>query len=456
MSHRLAGSYDGLPRPSRKHIHDDTTALDGHRTHSRRRILKAAGVSIALPLLESLNATNAVAALKRDEPAKRMVFVSTGLGMNPRTFFPDEFGAGFAPSPVLPAMMKHRNEFTLFSHMDHPNVFTKHAGIRSLLNGVLNKNARPGQNISIDQVAANHVGYTTRFPSLHISLGGAESASYSSSGILLRQETSPEALFKKLFVADSAAAQKARALELEEQGSVLDLVRTRARRLERSVSQTDRAKLDEYLTAIREAEERLQGKRRWQNIQKPEVSKKEYDPAARGHGDLDYGFLSPVMFDLLTLALQSDSSRVITANFSMHNRLIEIDGVTKGYHTLSHHGNRESHLRELQIIETFYMEQLSRFIGRLKGINTNGGSLLDDTMVFFGSGISDASRHSNRNLPIILAGGGLKHQGHFDAEQRHNGKQTPLNNLFTTMLQHFGIEIESFNGATGNLNHVLA
>ncbi|WP_231603764.1 DUF1552 domain-containing protein [Neorhodopirellula pilleata] len=456
MNHQLAKSYDGLPRPSRQYFQDEATALEGHRTNSRRVFLKTAGVSIALPFLESLNAAHAVASEKRDESAKRMVFVSTGLGMNPRTFFPEQSGADFAPSPVLPAMMKHRGEFTLFSHMDHPNIFTKHAGIRSLLNGVLNQNARPGQNISIDQVAANHVGYATRFPSLHISLGGVESASYSSSGILLRQETSPEALFKKLFVADSAAARKARALELEEQGSVLDLVRTRARRLERSVSRTDRAKLDEYLTAIREAEERLQGMRRWQNVKKSEVSKEEYDPAARGHGSLDYGFLGPVMFDLLALAFQSDSSRVITANFSMHNRVIEIDGVTKGYHTLSHHGNRESHLRELQIIETFYMEQLSRFIGRLKGINAKGGSLLDDTMVFFGSGISDASRHSNRNLPIILAGGGLNHYGHYDAMQRHNGKQTPLNNLFTTMLQHFGIEIESFNGATGNLNHVLA
>ncbi|QDT62527.1 hypothetical protein SV7mr_50750 [Stieleria bergensis] len=423
---------------------------------SRRIALKAAGVSIALPLLESVHTAEAVAAKNRDAASKRMVFVSTGLGMNPSTFFPDEYGAQFASSPVLPAMMKHRGEFTLFSHMDHPNVFTKHAGIKSLLNGVLNKNARPGQNISIDQVAANHLGYTSRFPSLHISLGGAESASYSSSGILLRQETSPEALFKKLFVADSAAARKQRALKLEEQGSVLDLVRTRASRLERDISRSDRAKLDEYLTAIREAEERLQGMRRWQDIDKPKVTKEQYDPAARGHGSLDYGFLGPVMFDLLALALQSDSTRVITANFSMHNRVIEIDGVTKGYHTLSHHGNRPSHLRELQIIETFYMQQLSRFIEKLKGINSNSGSLLDDTMVFFGSGISDASRHSNRNLPIILAGGGLKHQGHYDAVQRHNGKQTPLNNLFTTMLQHFGIEIESFNGATGNLNHVLA
>lgn len=416
---------------------------------SRRAFLKAAGVSIALPVLESMGAPAATA------PRKRMVFVSTGLGMNPATFFPRDFGVDFTPSPVLPPMMKHRGEFTLFSHMDHPNIFTKHAGIQSLLNGVLNKNARPGQNVTVDQVAASRLGYTTRFPSLHISLGGVESASYSPSGILLRQETSPGDLFNKLFVADSAAARKARGLELEEQGSVLDLVRMQARRLERGVSRADKDKLDEYLTAIREAEERLQGMRRWQNIEKPEIAKDEYDPTARGHSSMDYGFLSPMMFDLLALALQSDSSRIITANFAMHNKVIELDGVSTGYHGLSHHGKRKSHLGQLQIIETFYMEQLSRFIDKLKGFNTGRGSLFDDTMVFFGSGISDASRHSNRNLPIILAGGGLKHRGHYDAQQRHNGRQTPLNNLFTTMLQHFGVGMESFNGATGNLNHLL-
>lgn len=415
-------------------------------SQNRRHFLKGAGVSIALPFLESLSAANPSA----DSSPKRMVFVSTGLGMNPATFFPEEFGADFAPSAVLPSMMEHRGDFTVFSHMDHPNVFTKHAGIFSLLNGVLNKNARPGQNVSIDQIAANHVGYETRFPSLHMSLGGSESASFSASGIRMRQETSPNALFQKLFVEDSAAAQKQRALELEEQGSVLDLVRTQAKRLEKGVSRVDQEKLDEYLTAIREAEERLQGMRRWQKIEKPDVAANAYDPNARGHGDMDYGFLGPIMFDLLALALQSDSSRVITTNFSMHNRVIELDGVNVGYHGLSHHGKRPAHLQQLQIIEKFYMDQLSRFLSKLRDSN-----LLNDTMVFFGSGLSDASRHSNRNLPILLAGGGLKHKGSFDAKQKHDGKQTPLNNLFTTMIQHFGVEIEAFNGATGDLNHIL-
>lgn len=422
---------------------------------SRRAFLKSAGVSITLPFLESLDIAAADEDTRISGPPKRMVFVSTGLGMNPATFFPKEVGLDFAPSPVVSPMMRHRGEFTLFSHMDHPNIFNKHGGIQSLLNGVLNNNAKPGENVTIDQVAASHLGYTTRFPSLHISLGSTENASYTKSGMRLRQETSPGDLFKKMFVADSAAARKARALELEEQGSVLDLVRGQARRLECGVSPRDKEKLDEYLTAIREAEERLQGMRRWQNVEKPEVSEDAFDPNQRGHGDMDYGFLGPIMFDLLALALQSDSSRVITANFGMHNRVIELDGVSKGYHSLSHHGNRDSSLRELQIVETFYMEQLSRFLGKLKGFSTDRGSLFDDTMVFFGSGISDASRHSNRNLPIILAGGGLRHRGHHNAKLPHDGKQTPLNNLYTTMLQHFGVEMEAFNGATGNLNHLL-
>lgn len=417
---------------------------------SRRALLKAAGVTIALPAMESIGAATTHAA-----PPKRMVFVSTGLGMNPATFFPKQFGEQFTPSPVLPSMMKHRGDFTLFSHMDHPNIFTKHAGIYSLLNGVLNKHARPGQNVSVDQVAATHLGYTTRFPSVHISLGGTERASYSPSGIRMRQETSPDALFKKLFVSDSAAAKKARALEIEEQGSVLDLVRGNAKRLEKSLNYNDKQKLDEYLTAIREAEARLQGMKRWHKVEKPEITKKQYDSTARGHGSLDYAFLAPMMFDLLFLAIQSDSSRIFTANFAMHNRVIELDGVNIGYHGLSHHGNRPTQLAQLQIIESFYMEQLSRFIGKLKDSPSSTNRFLDDTMVFFGSGLADASRHSNRNLPIILAGGGFKHKGHYNAIQAHSKKQTPLNNLYTTMLQQFGIETESFNGATGDLNHIL-
>ena len=154
----------------------------------------------------------------------------------------------------------------------------------------------------MDQVAAEHVGYRTRFPSVHISLGGGQGMSWTRSGIKVREESDPLTLFRKLFVEDPEAAKRARELELTQQGSVLDLVRERARRLGSSVNAADRAKLDEYLTAIREAEERIQGIQRWQEVPKPDV---EFDGSVNPHGPMDYATLAPVMFDLLHLAIHN-------------------------------------------------------------------------------------------------------------------------------------------------------
>ncbi|MBC8326153.1 MAG: DUF1552 domain-containing protein [Verrucomicrobia subdivision 3 bacterium] len=409
---------------------------------TRRTFLKAAGVAIALPPLESFGTPAAA------QPPMGLVCICTGLGMNPATFFPKTFGKDFTPSPVLAPLAPLRDDLTVFSHMDHPSIFTKHGGMNSFLSGVDAKKARTGENQSLDQVAAAHVGYRTRFPSVHISLGGSQGSSWTASGIKVREESDPLLLFKKLFVTDSPAARKARQLELDRQGSVLDLVRGQAKRLEHSINAADKAKLEEYLTAIREAEERIQGIQRWQKIPKPKVA---VNDTVHPHGGMDYSTLSPLMFDLLHLALQNDSSRVFTAGFGMHNHVIELDGVTGGYHGLSHHGNLPDRLRELQIIETFYMKQMARFVQRLKDTRTQDANLLDRTMVLFGSGLGDAARHSNRNLPMVLAGGGFQHRGHVDA-MRPDHSQTPLNNLYTTMLQNFGVETERFNGATGTFD----
>ena len=223
-----------------------------------------------------------------------------------------------------------------------------------------------------------------------------------------------------------------------------------AKQFERRTNPSDKAKLDEYLTAIREAEVKLQGMQRWLNQPKPNV---DYEVTGNPHSGTDYGFLAPLMFDLLFLAIQSDSSRVFTAGFGMHNRTIELDGVTGGYHGLSHHGNVPAKLHQLQIIDKFYFEQMARFMSRLAGTplgDRGDGTLLDKTMVLFGTGLGDAARHSNRDLPTVIAGGGFKHRGHVDA-QLPGGKQTPLNNLYTTMLQNFGIKIDRFNNATGSV-----
>lgn len=410
---------------------------------TRRQFLQAAGVSIALPCLDSVSGKSP----GETRPAMRMVCIASALGMNPEAFFPQSFEREYQLSPTLKPLESLRNDFTVFSHMDHPNIFTKHGSMNSLLSGVDAKKATAGENISMDQLAAAHVGYQTRFPSVHISIGGSQGASWTASGIKVREETDPLDLFRKLFVKDPKAAKAARKLELDQQGSVLDLVRGQAKQLENSVSSSDRAKLEEYLTAIREAEERIQGMQRWQDVPKPTV---DFDGSANAHGPMDYPTLSPLMFDLLFLAIQSDSSRVFTAGFGMHNHVIEIDGVSIGYHGLTHHGRLPEKLKQLRIIDAFYIEQMARFMEKLKNTRTNNGNLLDETMVFFGSGLGDASRHSNRDLPIILAGGGFRHGRHVDALQ-HTGTQTPLNNLFTTMLRNFGVEIEQFNNATGTV-----
>jgi len=257
--------------------------------------------------------------------------------------------------------------------MDHPGIYTKHGAMNSLLSGVDAKKASAGENFSIDQVAAEDVGYQTRFPSVHISLGGSQGASWTASGIKVREESDPLDLFRKLFVNDPKAARQARKLELDQQGSVLDLVRGQARRLEKSVNPADREKLDEYLTAIREAESRIQGMQRWQDVPKPKV---EFDSTVNAHGSMDYPTLSPLMFDLLLLAIQSDSSRVFTAGFGMHNHVIEIDGVNTGYHGLTHHGNLPERLKQLRIIDAFYIEQMARFMAKLKNTRTAGRNLL--------------------------------------------------------------------------------
>lgn len=410
---------------------------------TRRHFLKAAGVSIALPSLESVAGATGAA----EKPVTRMVCIASALGMNPEAFFPRSFVPNYQLSPTLKLLAPLRKDFTVFSHMDHPGIFTKHAAMNSLLSGVDAKKATAGQNVSMDQVAAAHAGYQTRFPSVHISLGGSQGASWTASGIKVREESDPLTLFRKLFVNDPAAARQARKLELEQQGSVLDLVRSQAARLEKRANSADRRKLDEYLTAIREAEARIQGIRRWQDIPKPKV---DFDDSVNAHGSMDYPTLSPLMFDLLFLAIQSDSSRVFTAGFGMHNHVIEIDGITDGYHGITHHGNLPDRLRQLRIIDAFYVEQMARFMAKLKSTQTAGGNLLDETMVFFGSCLGDASRHSNRDLPIILAGGGFKHGSHVNAKQRR-GQQTPLNNLFTTMLRRFGVEVDRFNNATGTI-----
>ena len=404
---------------------------------NRRNFLKAAGITIALPTLETF-ADN-----KNSKEPMRLVCMGAALGMNPQGFFPKGYGKDFTTSKVLEPLEKHRGDFTVFSHMDHPNVYEKHGAMSALFCGISQGKVKvAGENYSIDQMAADHVSYTTRYPSLHMSVGGGLKASWTKSGISVPETGSPDEIFRKLFVNDSEAASKVIGKDLNDQGSILDLVRGNAKSVLNKASKNDKEKVDEYLTAIRDAELKLQGRKQWLGKKKPET---DFKIEGRPHSGDDYNFLSPLFVDLITLAIKSDSSRVFTLGFGMHNRVIELEGVTGGYHGLTHHGNRPDKLKQLWIIEKFYISQYANLISKLKAEN-----LLDNTMVFFSSCLGDASRHSNRNMPTLLAGGGFKHGNHWDSMKSNT--QAPLNNLYTTMLQKFGLEIEKFASATGTFD----
>jgi len=417
---------------------------------NRRQFLRGAGVAIGLPFLHSLPSFGQ-ARWTVPNSTKRMVFVNTGLGMYPKQFFPKDFGLNFKSNTVLKSMTKHKGKFTVFSNMDHPNIYGGHGGLKAFLNGT---SGGVGSLTTVDQVAAGAVGYDTRYPSIHCSLGGKGSPSYSLSGSPVRQTGGGKQLFNQLFVNDSAAAKKALKIEIEQQGSVLDLINEQAKALGRKVNHVDKDKLDEYLTAIRDAERKLQGQERWRTVAKPNMKMPELEAEGR-HGEPE-GLLgeSSLLFDLFHLAIQTNSSRVFTVAYGMHNKRIALDGVTMGYHTLSHHGRRPDKLAQLEIIESFYISQVSRLMDKLQNTQGERGNLLDDTMILFGSSMSDAARHSNRNLPIMVAGGGFKHKGHYNAMQP-NKTATPLNNLYTSMLQNFGLEVEKYNTASGDVNHIL-
>lgn len=419
---------------------------------TRRNFLRGLGVAIALPAFESLPA----ATNRRESVAKRFVCVSPGYGMNPGGFFPEKTGADYAMPLLLKPLERHRQDLTIFTNLDHPGVGGGHGCSQTLLNGFELKDTkdRPQRLQSLDQFLADELGQATRFPSLLLGDGGI---SWSRAGIKLPTSSDPATVFAKLFVDDNAKTKQQTQRFLDEDASILDVVRQDARRLNTRLAKADQAKLDQFLTSIRGVETRLKRQADWIDIAKPKVS----DDVIRGGDDddtivdLQYPYNTSVMYDLMVLALQTNSTNVICYGHPGGNRLFPFDGITLGYHSLTHHGKRPELLRELAIIETFYAAQFSRFLQKLKETpDSNGQSLLDSTVVMFGSGMGNASAHSSRNLPIMVAGGGFRNGSHHRFER--NGRDgRPLSDLFVTILQQLGIEHDRFSTSTSNLNNLL-
>lgn len=418
---------------------------------NRRTFLRGLGVSIALPAFESLGRP----AVAKTAKAKRFVCVAPNYGMYPGGFFPAQTGADYAMPTLLKSLEPHRKDFSIFTNLDHPEVGGGHGCSNTLLNGVELKDMKgtPQRMHSLDQHLAEQIGEGNRFPSLLLGSGGI---SWSRAGIRLPTDASPTKIFAKLFLDDPKKTKERDRQYIGEDASILDVVREDARRLSNRLTQTDRDKLDEYLTSVRAVERHLQRKQEWIDVAKPRVK----DDVIKGDGDdrivdLTYPYNTEVLYDLMVLALQTDSTKVICYGHPGGNRLFPFEGITLGYHSLTHHGKRPDLLKELTIIESYYAEQFSRFLTKMKNTrDAEDRPLLDSTVVMFGSGMGNASSHSSRNLPIMLAGGGFRHGQHHRFE-RHGRDGHPLSDLYVTILQQMGVEQDRFATSKGNLNHLL-
>ena len=404
---------------------------------SRRRVLQGTGIALALPLMESQLSR---AEEKLDANPRRLVCIGNHLGYYPDNFFPKDAGLDYQISPTLQAVHRHRDDFTVFSNLDD-GMTGGHNGVKAFLSGIRKDESSgfPDKNMTIDQVAAEHVGAVTRFPSITAGLDNGTDLCWTRSGVRIPPVNNPARLFEALFVQSDAASISKERTRLTHRASVLDALRESAGKLEPQLSAADRQKLDQYLTSVRAVEKQLQMSQAWLDQPKPTSPIDPVLDQERMHIEE-----IPLFYDLLTLALQTDSTRVATFEIPMGFRTSELE--VGSYHGLSHHSKSQERLGQLQIVEVYLMKQFAHFIDQMKE-----AKVFDHTAVVLGSGMGNGSSHSNRNLPVILAGGGINHQGHMVCPVEDH-RRVPLSNLWLSTLQWFGVEADRFGKSTGTFS----
>ncbi len=376
-----------------------------------------------------------------------MVCICTSLGLHAPFLFPSETGPDYKLTPYLEVLKDQRRDFTIFSGLSHPDQ-TGANGHTSEMTWLTSARF-PGlggfkNTVSLDQLAAETIGLQTRFPSLVLGTG-TPSLSYTRGGVMIPAESRPSRVFARLFLDGTPAEVKQQVHKLRQGQSILDAVQDEARSFSQRVGAADREKLDEYLSSVRELEQKLVKSEAWAQKPKPAIDRKP--PADINDGNDLIGRMR-LLFDLIPLALQSDSTRLVTVMLQGANSVPPVPGVTIDHHNLSHHGRDPAKIQQLRLIEEAQMRVFRDLLAKLKVKNERGTTLLDNTMVLFGSNLGNANSHDTRNLPILLAGGGFKHGRHvaFDA-----AKNTRLCNLFASMLQRLGLEIDAFGSGTGTL-----
>ncbi len=419
--------------------------MNASHSISRRRFLRSAGVLLALPVLESLQPRGRAAAANTAAP-RRMVVICSPLGLHAPYFFPTQAGRGYTPTPYLETLGALRDDCTVISGLSHPGVGSTHDSIYSFLTAARHPENRAGfrNSISLDQFAAEKIGEQTRFASLSFAAEGL-GLSWTRSGAPVPSDMFPASVFARLFLDGRPDEVQAQARRLRDGLSILDTVREQARRLQPELGSRDREKMDEYFTSVRELEQRMVVAEQWSKKPKPKV---DVPPPQNNTNSADLIGKTRLIFDLTHLALQTDSTRLVT-NMLLGTSLVPpIAGVTQGHHDLSHHGQDPKKIEQLRAVELEKMKAVRDFLEKLKKTTEADGSLLDHTMVLFSSNLGNASNHSTKNLPVLLAGGGFKHGQHlaFDAND-----PPPMSNLYVSMLQRLGLHTDRFGTSTGTL-----
>jgi hypothetical protein len=449
----------------------------------RRRFLRGLGISLALPALESLlpTARALAAATKAPKLATtlagnplRMAFLYVPNGVNVARWRPIGEGQDYQLGETMKPLEGLKQHFQVFSGFEHQNGWGRQdgAGDHARANATILTGARPKKTagsdirlgISVDQFAARHIGSATRFPSLELSCDGVRKSGACDSGyscayqfnISWRSETTPMApesnprlVFERLFGSGKGEErQRSLAMRQAQQKSILDFVHADAEALARQLGRNDQHKLDEYLTGVREIEQRIAQSERFGPLPDPGVDA----PAEEIPGQ--YEAHIRLMLDMLVLAFRTDSTRISTFLLAHDgsNRSFREIGVSDGHHSISHHQNDPDKLDRIGRIDHFYIRQLAYFLERMRDTReADGTSLLDNSMLVYGSGLSDGNRHNHSDLPVILAGkaGGAYHPG------RHvKLGDTAMTNLYVRMLQTMGVKTDRFGDSTGILRDV--
>ena len=439
----------------------------------RRTMLKGVGALMGLPLLNAMLPENGLAAAGPDTAPIRMGFVFFPNGAIMPDWTPESEGTEYELSRTLKSLEPVKSEFNVISglaqeqgyaHGDGPGDHARSAA--SFLTGahpVKTAGANIRVGVSADQIAAEAIGKQTRLPSLEIGLERGRTAGNCDSGYScaysstiswktattpMAKEINPRQVFERLF-GDKNGTPEERAKKAKYRRSILDVVAGNAQKLSGQLGQTDKRKLDEYFTSVREIEQRIVQAQKSAELETPDFDIPHSTPG-------DFTEHMNLMYDLMILAYRTNSTRIITYMLANEgsNRSYPMAGVKSGHHQLSHHQGAEDKIADLQKIDEFTVKQFARFVKRMKETREGEGSLLDNSMIVLGSGLGDGNRHRHEDLPIILAGKG----GSSIATGRHLRvpNKTPFNNLFLSMLHRVGANVAEFGDSTGELNQIDA